>query len=40
MGYDMKERGHLADAPSIGRCPNGWIGAPEPRRRGAFAAGW
>jgi gamma-glutamyltranspeptidase/glutathione hydrolase len=40
MGYDMKERGHLADAPSIGRGTGGWIGAAEPRRRGAFAAGW
>ena len=40
MGYDLKERGHLADAPSIGGGPGGWIGAPEPRRRGAYAAGW
>jgi gamma-glutamyltranspeptidase/glutathione hydrolase len=40
MGYEMKERGHLADAPSIGRGAGGWIGAAEPRRRGAFAAGW
>jgi gamma-glutamyltranspeptidase/glutathione hydrolase len=40
MGYELKGRGHLADAPSIGRGAGGWIGAPEPRRRGAFAAGW
>jgi gamma-glutamyltranspeptidase / glutathione hydrolase len=40
MGYTLKERDHLADAPAIGRSPTGWIGAPEPRRGGAFAAGW
>lgn len=40
MGYTLNERGHLADAPSIGTGRGGWIGAPEPRRRGAYAAGW
>lgn len=40
MGYELRERGHLADAPTIGRGPGGWIGAPEPRRRGAYALGW
>jgi gamma-glutamyltranspeptidase/glutathione hydrolase len=39
-GYELKERDHIADAPSIGSGPGGWIGATEPRRRGAFAAGW
>jgi gamma-glutamyltranspeptidase/glutathione hydrolase len=39
-GYELKEREHIADAPSIGRGPGGWVGAAEPRRRGAFAAGW
>jgi gamma-glutamyltranspeptidase/glutathione hydrolase len=44
MGYKMKERGHLADAPAIGRSagPNGitsvWVGAAEPRRIGGLAA--
>ena len=44
MGYKMKERGHLADAPAIGRAvgPNGinslWVGAPEPRRIGGLAS--
>ncbi len=40
MGYTLKERDHLADSPAIGRTPTGWMGAPEPRRGGAFAAGW
>ncbi len=40
MGYELKEREHLADAPSIGAGPAGFIGAAEPRRRGAYAAGW
>ncbi|HEU4409560.1 MAG TPA: gamma-glutamyltransferase [Polyangiaceae bacterium] len=41
MGYAFKERDHIADAPSIGRSPGGlWVGAAEPRRRSAFAAGW
>jgi gamma-glutamyltranspeptidase/glutathione hydrolase len=39
MGYSFKERGHIADAPSIGRVGKGWVGAPEPRRTGSFAAG-
>jgi gamma-glutamyltranspeptidase/glutathione hydrolase len=38
MGYKMKERGHLADAPAIGRAGAEWAGAPEPRRIGAAAA--
>ena len=38
MGYKFKERGHLADAPAIGRTGNEWIGAPEPRRTGSLAA--
>jgi len=44
MGYKMKERGHLADAPAIGRAigPNGtntlWVGAAEPRRIGGLAS--
>lgn len=41
MGYAFKEREHIADAPTIGRLPGGvWIGAAEPRRGSAFAAGW
>lgn len=39
MGYTMKERGHLADAPAIGRASGGdWVGAAEPRRVGGLAA--
>jgi gamma-glutamyltranspeptidase/glutathione hydrolase len=38
MGYAMKERGHIADAPAIGRVGAEWIGAAEPRRIGALAA--
>ena len=38
MGYKMKERGHLADAPAIGRLGGDWVGAPEPRRIGGLAA--
>ncbi|UQA56901.1 gamma-glutamyltransferase [Polyangium aurulentum] len=38
MGYRMKERGHIADAPAIGRSGNEWIGAAEPRRIGGLAA--
>jgi gamma-glutamyltranspeptidase/glutathione hydrolase len=38
MGYTLKERGHLADAPAIGRLGNEWIGAAEPRRVGSLAA--
>jgi gamma-glutamyltranspeptidase / glutathione hydrolase len=39
MGYTFRERGHLADAPAIGRVGPGWVGAAEPRRLGSFAAG-
>lgn len=38
MGYKLKERGHLADAPAIGRTGTDWIGAAEPRRIGSLAA--
>jgi gamma-glutamyltranspeptidase/glutathione hydrolase len=38
MGYTMKERGHIADAPAIGRSGLEWIGAAEPRRIGGLAA--
>jgi len=39
MGYVLKERGHLADAPAIGRDPSGaWLGIAEPRRSGGLAA--
>jgi gamma-glutamyltranspeptidase/glutathione hydrolase len=38
MGYKLKERGHLADAPAIGRQGLEWIGAPEPRRIGGLAS--
>ena len=38
MGYSLKEQGHIADAPAIGRAGNEWIGAAEPRRLGALAA--
>ncbi|MBX3207830.1 MAG: gamma-glutamyltransferase [Labilithrix sp.] len=38
MGYTLKERGHLADAPAIGRAGSEWIGAAEPRRLGGLAA--
>ncbi|MEA2747769.1 MAG: gamma-glutamyltranspeptidase / glutathione hydrolase [Myxococcales bacterium] len=38
MGYKLKERGHLADAPAIGRLGLEWIGAPEPRRVGGLAS--
>ncbi len=40
MGYTFKERDHIADAPTIGWSEKGWVGAPEVRRPGAFAAGW
>jgi gamma-glutamyltranspeptidase/glutathione hydrolase len=39
MGYTMKERGHIATAPAIGRSGEEWLGAPEPRRIGTGAAG-
>jgi gamma-glutamyltranspeptidase/glutathione hydrolase len=38
MGYTMKERGHLADAPAIGREGDEWVGVAEPRRAGGLAA--
>jgi gamma-glutamyltranspeptidase/glutathione hydrolase len=38
MGYAMKERGHLADAPAIGRDGAEWVGVAEPRRVGGLAA--
>jgi gamma-glutamyltranspeptidase/glutathione hydrolase len=38
MGYTLKERGHLADAPALARSGSEWIGAAEPRRVGALAA--
>jgi gamma-glutamyltranspeptidase/glutathione hydrolase len=41
MGHVFKEREHIADAPTIGRAAGGgWVGAAEPRRGSAFAAGW
>ncbi len=39
MGYAMKERGHIADAPAIGRRAGAWIGVAEPRRTGGLAEG-
>ncbi|MBL0192637.1 MAG: gamma-glutamyltransferase [Myxococcales bacterium] len=38
MGYTFKERGHIADAPAIGRSGLEWIGVAEPRRAGGGAA--
>jgi gamma-glutamyltranspeptidase / glutathione hydrolase len=38
MGYTLTERGHIADAPLIGRSGSEWIGVAEPRRQGALAA--
>jgi gamma-glutamyltranspeptidase / glutathione hydrolase len=38
MGYAFMERGHIADAPAIGRSGLDWIGAAEPRRVGGLAA--
>ena len=38
MGYTMKERGHLADAPAIGRDGAEWVGVAEPRRVGGLAS--
>jgi gamma-glutamyltranspeptidase/glutathione hydrolase len=38
MGYTLKERGHLADAPAIGREGGEWVGVAEPRRKGGLAA--
>ncbi len=38
MGYTLKERGHIATAPAIGRVGAEWFGAPEPRRLGTGAS--
>ena len=38
MGYTLKERGHIATAPAIGRVGEEWLGAPEPRRLGTGAS--
>lgn len=38
MGYKLKERDHIADAPAIGRSGSEWVGAREPRRVGGLAA--
>jgi gamma-glutamyltranspeptidase/glutathione hydrolase len=38
MGYAMKERGHIADAPGIGRDGDDWVGVAEPRRPGGLAS--
>ncbi|MBX3232109.1 MAG: gamma-glutamyltransferase [Labilithrix sp.] len=38
MGYTLKERGHLADAPGIGREGAEWVGVAEPRRVGGLAS--
>jgi len=40
MGYTFKERGHIADAPSIGWANGSWAGAAEPRRNGGLALGY
>jgi gamma-glutamyltranspeptidase/glutathione hydrolase len=40
MGYTFKERGHIADAPAIGRDGEKLVGAAEPRRNGGLGAGW
>jgi gamma-glutamyltranspeptidase/glutathione hydrolase len=40
MGYTFKERGHIADAPSIGWANGLWAGAAEPRRNGGLALGY
>ena len=40
MGYTFKERGHIADAPSIGWANGAWVGAAEPRRKGGLALGY
>jgi gamma-glutamyltranspeptidase/glutathione hydrolase len=37
MGYSFKERGHIADSPTIGFANGVFVGAPEPRREGAAA---
>jgi gamma-glutamyltranspeptidase/glutathione hydrolase len=38
MGYEFKEREHIADAPLIARAGDKWVGVAEPRRAGALAA--
>ena len=38
MGYAFMERGHIADAPAIGKSGLDWLGAAEPRRIGGLAA--
>ncbi|AUX48568.1 gamma-glutamyltranspeptidase [Sorangium cellulosum] len=38
MGHALDERGHIADAPAIGREGSGFAGAREPRRPGSEAA--
>jgi len=38
MGYALKERDHIADAPAIGREGDEWVGVAEPRRSGGLAA--
>ncbi|MFO0741586.1 MAG: gamma-glutamyltransferase [Labilithrix sp.] len=38
MGYTLKERGHLADSPAIGREGAEWVGVAEPRRVGGLAS--
>jgi gamma-glutamyltranspeptidase/glutathione hydrolase len=40
MGYTFKDRGHIADAPSIGWANGAWVGAAEPRRKGGLALGY
>ncbi|WP_394836810.1 gamma-glutamyltransferase [Pendulispora rubella] len=40
MGYSMKERQHIADAPGLGRTGASWVGVAEPRREGGLAAGY
>ncbi len=37
MGYTLKERPHIADAPAIGRSGAEWLGVAEPRRVGSLA---
>jgi gamma-glutamyltranspeptidase/glutathione hydrolase len=38
MGYTLSERGHIADAPAIGRIGTEWVGTAEPRRAGGLAS--
>jgi gamma-glutamyltranspeptidase/glutathione hydrolase len=40
MGYKFLEKGHIADAPAIGREGERFVGAAEPRRSGGLGAGW